>query len=172
MAPWRSPPVVAALLVGLVVGAVVGVTALAPADTTPPPDPENPPWSYSSGTGCVPDATVGSGWLVATTLDDARAVTFNLTVAHDADEEVTVDLRRSAPGDYVVEVETVETTEEKPDPPADCIHGSTLQGGVSLPVDYDEVEVVYGGTTLRTVENDDSTAVRHWTFDLPTAASN
>lgn len=166
MTSWRSPAVVSALLLGVVVGAVLGVTVLSPTGLSPPPDPESPPWSYSVGTGCVPAERVDAGWLVAMTSGNVRAVTFNLTVAHDADETVEASLRRGAPGSYVIEVDAVSTVEEKPGVPDDCISGSTIQGGVSLPADYEELEIVYGGDVVRTVRNDGTTTARHWTLDL------
>lgn len=171
MATRRFPSIVAALLVGLLLGAAIGVTALSPSGVSPPPDPENPPWSYSTATGCVPADHVDSGWLVATTHGNARSVAFNVTVAHDVDEGASVAFRRSAPGRYVLELDSVGTEDGKSDASTDCIHGSTVQGGVGLPTDYDEVAVVYDGVVVRTIRNDGTTMARHWTFDLPTNRS-
>lgn len=156
------PAAALALAVGLVVGAVVGVTVLAPADPASPPDPESPPYSYATATGCVPSDRVDSGWLTEAVHDRTRAVTFNYTLAHGADREVDATLSRSSPGRYRLALGTVPATDGKSDPPEDCTHGSTIQGGVALPADYETLTIAVDGTVVRTVENDGSTTARYW----------
>ncbi|WP_276301379.1 hypothetical protein [Halorussus lipolyticus] len=159
--------VVAAFLLGLVVGAVGGFAfggqlgLLDPGPTNSGPNPESPPYSLSKSGGCL-DVRPHAGWVHEVAVGDSFAVTLNATVVHDRGATVSTNVSRVAPGAYRIDLRTVssETVESDANrtksPPEDCRVATDLRLGASLPTDYREVEVALDGRTLLTVENEDT----------------
>lgn len=153
------------LLFGLTVAS--GLPALPVGDTGDlgeGPDPTDPPRSLGVGTGCIPTADADTGWAHEVATGTSRTFTANLTVAHDAAEELNVSFETLRPGVYVFSVDVVDGgTSGSPD----CTTGSTVEFAASLPTDYERVELRVEGETVETVGNDGDT-----TADLSTFAWN
>ena len=125
------------------------------------PDPDNPPRSVATGTGCIPPTDADTGWAHEVASGTSRAFTANLTVAHAADETVNVTFEAEGETSYVLAVETVEGRDGG-DP--DCTTGSTVEAAASLPTAYEQVRIVVDGEQVETVENDGETTADLWTF--------
>jgi hypothetical protein len=170
--PSATPRLVAVFVAGLVVGTVVVATVGAAgigfdlsSGTTdgPGPDPDSPPTSITTGTGCVP-AEANTGWIHEVASGTSRTLTANVTVAHDPGG--TVDATFEAVGDGVYRLRVDVVPGETSGTP-DCPTGSTVDAAASLPTGYERVDVVVDGRTVGSMPNDGDT-----TADLQTFAWN
>ncbi|WP_135854662.1 hypothetical protein [Halorussus salinus] len=160
--------VAAAFVVGTAVGAVAWAGFGAPlgqadAGSTPGPDPESPPVSVSKSGGSCLDTRAHAGWVHEVAVGHSFAVTLNATVVHERGRTVDATVTRVTPGAYRIDLRTVpeETRSDEPEdksPPEDCRAATDLRVSASLPTDYRSFEVTIDGRTLRTVENEDTTA--------------
>ena len=159
---------VAGLLVGLLLGGLGALAVSGP--PTASIDPANPPATIQTGTGCVPERNVGTGWSYQVASGDTYTVTANVTVGHAADESVNGSFERVAPGEYAFRVETVSAGRSGQTP--DCPTGSTAQTTASLPNEWRSVAVVVDGETVATVRNDGETTAELGTFAFGAASGN
>ena len=148
----RSPTFLLGLLVGVLVGGllVAGAGAwLVPVERT-----ASPAASMTTATGCTPDPTEG-GWVGKVTTGDDAVVVFNYTLVHDdAEIEVSGDLQNPAEGRHVFAITTAPVTDgQKGTPPADCHPRTTIQAAVTLPPEFDALEITIDGDLVATVES-------------------
>jgi hypothetical protein len=143
--------VLVAFLGGLVVGGlVVGAT-------TPQAgaiDPDDPPYSVATGTGCIDDP---GGWAFTTPTQRGHVAVVNLTVAHGPGERVETALTATGDGRYRFVVTPV-TTDKRGSP--DCPTGSTVEFGGTFSADFRSLTVVFDGRTVGTVSAEDGPAYR------------
>ena len=165
-----APRLAVVFVAGLVVGSVAVATAGAAGigfgvldGTTDGPDPDSPPTSITTGTGCLP-AEANTGWIHEVASGTSRTLTANVTVAHDPGG--TVDATFEAVGDGVYRLRVDVVPGETSGTP-DCPTGSTVEAAASLPTGYERVEVVVDGRTVGSMPNDGDT-----TADLRTFAWN
>ena len=166
MKPSKSVPessLLLAFVVGVLLTSAVGLVAfdVQPTAADRGPDPESPPHSFSYGGGsCTAPEQADTGWAHEVATGTSRTFTANLTVAHDADEEVDV-----WPGSYVLYVTAGEEAEaERERGSRDCTIASTVEFAAGLPTDYERVELRVDGETVETVENDGDTGGELWQF--------
>jgi hypothetical protein len=171
MKPSKSVPessLLLAFVVGVLLTSAVGLVAfdVQPTAADRGPDPESPPHSFSYGGGsCTAPEQADTGWAHEVATGTSRTFTANLTVAHDADEEVDVSFRTVRPGSYVLYVTAGEEAEaERERGSRDCTIASTVEFAAGLPTDYERVELRVDGETVETVENDGDTGGELWQF--------
>lgn len=136
-------------LIAFVVGLALGgglVATVTPTDSGAI-DPERPPHTIASGTGCVGDP---GGWAGVTAAERGRTVAVNLTVAHAPEEATETRFTHAGDGRYLFALTT--TDDGKAGSP-DCRTGTTTELVATLPNDFESVTVVRDGETLATVEN-------------------
>jgi hypothetical protein len=140
--------VVVAFVAGLAVGGLA-VTAVAPTERNL--DPESPPHSIATASGCLPDAYPDVGnWAFTTSSDEGRLMVLNLTVPHPPNRTVETDLDYDGDGRYRFSIRTVDVeTAGTPD----CPTGSTVELSATFPAGFESVTVVRDGETVTTVEN-------------------
>lgn len=157
-----SRAVAVAFALGLIVGAVGGVSFTGESSPSDPgPDPESPPYSLSTSSGCL-NVRPHAGWVHEVAAGDSFAVTLNATVVHERSRTVVANVSRLAPGSYRIDLRTVADDRDSPNgiqksPPDDCQVATDLTLGASLPTDYQEFEVTVDGRTILTVENEATT---------------
>jgi hypothetical protein len=159
------PAVVVAFVLGALVGGIVLSDAGTPDDAVrvapPDPDDESPGATLArSGPDCLESAPPHSGWLVVSTVVNARAVTYNGTLAHERGLTVSMNVTQVSDGDYVMRFRTTPVDRVKT-PSGDCPVGSQVQASTSLPMEYDTVAVVYGDATVVRVRNAGVTTTRY-----------
>ncbi|MDG5775757.1 hypothetical protein VB773_17050 [Haloarculaceae archaeon H-GB2-1] len=144
----RRTAVVAAFLAGLAVGGLA-VTAVVPTERSL--DPESPPHSIATASGCLPDSYPDVGnWVFTTSSDDGELMVLNLTVEHPPNRTVETDLSYVGNGSYRFSIRTVEA--EKAGTP-DCPTGSTVELSATFPDGFDSVTVVRDGEEVTTVQD-------------------
>lgn len=147
-----------ALLVGMIVGGI-GAAAVLPSDTAFGGVDGNPPYSYSASTSPDPGAiSTAGGWVHEVTIEDREVVTGNATVVHPAAQTVELAISRTAPRTYELAFRT--TAAETTVKGGDGDVATTIDWGVSLPVDYEEYVITVDGTLVRRVTNDGATTPR------------
>jgi hypothetical protein len=148
-----------AFLAGVLAGAVL-VTAVpglvgAPVETGP--DPENPPFTTSSGgPSCFDDEVApNAGWVHEVAVGDSYAVTLNATVVHDAGTEVQATVIPRSNNEYELALRTVSVTPERS---FDCDRvRTTFAMAASLPTSYQQLVVTMNGRELVRATRDDTT---------------
>lgn len=165
--------VAGAFVLGALAGSVLGVGAGfvdgPHSDDSAKFDP--PGASLSKSVGECDDFESDSGWVHDVAVGESFAVTLDATVVHDPSRSVTANVSRSATGPIRIDLRTTPAdearengTEAETDAAADERTGcaaTDLSLATSLPTDYEEFEVSVNGRTLRTVENDGTTADLH-----------
>jgi hypothetical protein len=160
---WLS--IALAFAAGVLAGAVLltavpGIAGLGgpTAPTDPGPDPEDPPFSTSAGTGCFEgegDYSPNAGWVHEVAVGTSYAVTLNATILHDSGTVVQGSVEPLGDGEYELAIQVVEATD---DHGRECDTLDTTFGmGVSLPTDYESFVVTVDGEPVRRVENDAAT---------------
>lgn len=146
----------AGILAGVVIATAVPGFGGGPVDTSP--DPENPPFTTSSGGPSCFDGEVSSagGWVHEVAAGDAYAVTLNATVLHEPGTEVRGTVTPRSGDEYELALRTVSTTPERS---FECDRvRTTFAMGVSLPTSYQRLRVTMNGRELLRTTRDDTTA--------------
>lgn len=148
-----------AFLAGVLVGAVLvtGVPGLLgePAETGP--DPQNPPYTTSSGGPSCFDGhvTPNGGWVHEVAVGDSYAVTLNATIVHNAGTEVRADVVPRSGNGYELALGTASVT---PNRSVECERVRTkFSMAASLPTSYQRLLVTMNGRELVRVTRDDTT---------------
>lgn len=149
-----------AFFAGLLAGAVIltampGLTG-SPGETGP--DPENPPFSTSSGGPSCFQSGVNpnTGWVHEVAVGDSYAVTLNATIVHEAGTEVRADVVPRSDNGYELALRTVSGTS---DHSFECEQvRTTFSMGASLPTSYQRLLVTMNGRELVGVTREDTTA--------------
>lgn len=143
---FRPLPLVIALLVGIGIGAGVAFVL------TPTEQSASPSYATQSGTGCS-EGQPPSGWIGQLADDDERYVLVNVTFVHEtAGLDLSYDLAEVSQGTYRFAITSTPTT-AKGEPPSDCQPRTTLQASISLPDDFDTLEITRDGDRITTVRN-------------------
>lgn len=136
------------LVIGIAIGAG-GTMLLTPSETTTPPT-----YATSTATGCSTEP-LPSGWLGQIGVDESRVVILNVTIGHDSPGiDLTHSLTEVSDGTFRFAITSTPTT-EKGEPPAGCHPRTTLEASISLPADYEILEITFDGDPFATVENDE-----------------
>jgi hypothetical protein len=146
----------AGILAGVVIATAVPGLSGGPVETGP--DPENPPFTTSSGgPSCFGgEVNPAAGWLHEVAVGDAYALSLNVSVLHEPGTELrgTVTPRRG--NEYELALQTVSVTPERS---FECDRvRTTFEMAVSLPTSYQRVRVTMNGRELVEATRDDTTA--------------
>lgn len=143
---------VLAFLIGLIVGGV-GVSAVLPVDTGSV-DPDRPPYSISTGTGCIEQS---DDWAFTSPVDPSEAsdrmVLVRASIAHNPDRDLDVRLEHAGEGRYLVVLTTTQAEKTGTPECPDGVYGSTVDLAATLPGDFESVTVVFDGEQAATIEN-------------------
>ncbi|ELZ77404.1 hypothetical protein C455_13745 [Haloferax larsenii JCM 13917] len=152
---YPATAVLAALFVGLVVGA--GVVAFAtPTDLT-----VSPTSSTAAATGCLgPDESAPTSWVARAPAGDRTTFIFNRTFTHDAPSvRIEGTVEEQADGVYVYRLTTSPDEDSEKPPSEDCTPRTKLDAVVSVPSEYESFTVTVDGEELVTIENDGSNSL-------------
>lgn len=142
----RPLPILLALVIGIAIGAA-GVLFLTPMEET-----TSPTAATSTATGCS-DEPLPQGWLAQIADEDARLVVLNVSIGHEAPGlDLTSSLDEVAEGTFRFAITSAPST-EKADPPTDCQPRTTVEAVISLPADYETLEIAIDDDPLATVKN-------------------
>jgi hypothetical protein len=142
--------------------AVVGLTGIPLITEQQPPSPDgetNGLIVSTNGPSCVDTITDSDGgWVHVVADGNQYDVTFNLTVSHDSRERVSTDLASDGSGVYELqfvtdsnrttareETQSRETTQS-------CSTGTKLVGAVSLPTEFERLDVTVNDNRVATFE--------------------
>jgi len=147
-----------AFLAGVLAGAVLvtAVPGLAGGPVETGPDPENPPYTTSSGgPSCFDgEVTPNAGWVHEVAVGDSYAVTLNATVVHEAGTEVRAAVVPRSNDEYELALRTVSRTPERS---FDCDRvRTTFAMSASLPPSYQRLVVTMNGRELVRATRDDT----------------
>lgn len=144
--------VVFAFLSGLIVGGV-GVSAVLPVDTDGV-NPDNPPYSISTGTGCIEQSNdwVFSAPVTQITGSD-RTFLLRASIPHDYNRALEGRLEHGNAGRYLFIMTTTHAEKTGPAECANGVYGSTVELAATLPGDFESVTVVFDSNQIATVEN-------------------
>lgn len=145
-------------LAGMLAGAVlvIAVPGLVGGPVETGPDPEEPPFTTSSGGPSCFDGeiTPNAGWVHEVAVGDSYAVTLNATVVHDAGTDVRATVIPRSNDGYELALRTVSVT---PDRSVDCDRVRTTVGmSASLPTSYQRLIVTMNGRELVRATRDDT----------------
>lgn len=150
------PAVALAFALGVLLGAVgPGVLAGPPSNGS-----DGVPMTLSSsGPGCFEGPTPNAGWVHEVAAGESYAVTLNATVLHDRGTEVRPNVSEWSPRRFRLDFRTVSDEGEDPkEPQGRCRVATEFRLGLSLPTDYERLDIAVNGRTVRTVEREDTTA--------------
>ncbi|MFA9516908.1 hypothetical protein ACERIT_06780 [Halopenitus sp. H-Gu1] len=141
-----------AFLIGLVVGGV-GVSAVLPVDSGSV-DPDRPPYSISSGTGCIEQS---DDWAFTAPVDPGessdRTFLVRASIEHDQSRELDARLEHAGEGRYLFVLTTGQAEKSGTPECSDGVYGSTVDLAATLPGDFESVTVVFDGEQVATIEN-------------------
>jgi len=148
-----------AFLAGVLAGAVlmIAVPGLAGGPAEMGPDPENPPFTTSSGGPDCFDGEVNpnAGWVHEVAAGDSYAVTLNATIVHDTGTEIRADVVPRSDNRYELSLRTVSETPARSVP---CERVRTKFAlATSLPTSYRELSVTMNGRELVRATREDTT---------------
>lgn len=143
---------VLAFLVGLLVGGI-GVSVLLPVDAGNV-DPDNPPYTISTGTGCI-DQT--DDWAFTAPVDPSEDVdrTFlvRASITHDTNRQLDTRVDHAGEGRYLLVLTTTQAEKTGTPECQDMVYGSTVDLAATLPSKYETVTVGFDSNQIATVEN-------------------
>lgn len=156
-------------LAGFAIGALLVGSAFAFVPTQQTYDPQNPPASMATGTGCLPPDDADHGWVHETAAVDTRIVSVNLSVAHSTNETVQSTFETVGEKRYVLRLDVVDDPEAKGgEPSCERGYGTTVEASASLPVDFASFALVVQDEQVFEMSAPDETTPHHWDLPRPT----
>lgn len=95
-----------------------------------------------------------SGWVHTVAHGETYGVTFDARICHDAGDEVKVELSEQVSGEYTLSFTTGGGTHGG----SGCNFGTRVNGGGSIPTDFQSLNVDVNGETLETVQREGTMA--------------
>lgn len=159
------PAVALAFVLGVLVGGVGGVggvgvfdSGILDNDSSDESASDAIPLVWGTGgPGCFDAPTPNAGWVHEVAAGESYAVTLNATVVHERGERVEPNATEWADGRYRLDLRTV-PDDGRAKTPENCRAASSLRIGMSLPTDYERLEIAVNGRTLRTIERENTVA--------------
>lgn len=155
-------------LVGFVVGTLLVASIFVFIPTEPSYDPEHPPASIATATGCLPQDDAEHGWVHETAVGESRLVSANLSIAHGPDQRIEATFETVGEKRYALRLRTVADPEAKGGAPScEFGYGTTVESSANLPVDFAAFAVVIDGDRVFETSAPEETTAHHWDLSRP-----
>jgi hypothetical protein len=100
-----------------------------------------------------------TGWLFESTTGNSKSIFYNQTISHDRGETINVTLQSNMEKNYVLDISIVdENRSNLSSARSNCQRKSTVEVGMSLPLDYQQLSIVRNNQTVKTIRNGGMTA--------------